>query len=231
MSIAPKNLATRLGEAMASMEYVQKSGHNGHHNYKFVTDSDVAAAARKTFARHGITLVHCGLIDGTADVSNKSFSGVFLYRLVNPDDPQDFYEIRAWGMANDSQDKGIAKAQTSAHKNMLLRTLNISTGDPADDADSHSGEVHTPPPPPVVTEMPSATSQAWEKDTQFVAIILGVCYGKPATKDAWDQHGDEVTRTAVQFGKENNIDKCQKASDIPAQLRWKFVAELKGISK
>jgi hypothetical protein len=133
--VDPKDQAAlfaKVAKVMGKLERLPRSGHNDHFNYDFVTDGDVSDAVRAALASENVaffaSMRH-------TQVDGKKITAYFTYTFA------DGKTGATWscdwvGEAIDSQDKGTAKAATSALKYFLLKTFVLSSGDPADDTDS-----------------------------------------------------------------------------------------------
>jgi hypothetical protein len=124
-------LFAKLASAMGKLERLPRSGHNSHFNYDFVTDSDVSDAVRAALASEGVAFF-ASLLRAHAD--GKKTVADFLYTFADSKTGAT-WSCNWTGEAIDSQDKGLAKAATSALKYFLLKTFVLSSGDPLDDSD------------------------------------------------------------------------------------------------
>ena len=126
-------LFTKMVRVMASMERVPKRGHNDHFHYDFVTEGDVLDAVRKALVAEGIALFVS--FNEMERRDSKITVGKLTLTFCDSETGQT-YEVQWIGEGQDTQDKGAAKAATSAVKYALLKTFLISTGDAADDPDT-----------------------------------------------------------------------------------------------
>jgi len=134
-------LFSKLARVMGNLSRLPKSGHNSHFNYDFVTDSDVSDAVRNALAVEGVAFfAHMRGVQR----DDKKVVAHFTYTFADGETGATW--ACDWtGEAIDTQDKGTAKAATSALKYFLLKTFILSTGDLSDDADSDGT---TPPAKP-----------------------------------------------------------------------------------
>ena len=155
-------LFAKLARAMGKLERLPKRGHNDHFNYDFVTVADVADAVRKALAEEGVAFF--ASMDGLAQDNHKTTAS-FLFTFADGQTGAT-WQCRWHGEAIDTQDKGIAKAATSATKYFLLKTLLLSTGDEEDTDDSG---------PTVIV---SRRAQLWGrlKSLEVEADQLGLAY-------------------------------------------------------
>jgi hypothetical protein len=159
----------RLNAVKAEVARVAKTGENAHFGYKFATESDIVDCIRPLCAKHGVALVYHGPQQGSiviTEVPTAKGGAKFLYQMwvdyevVNCDSPEDRFVVRGYGEAMDQDDKGHNKALTNAHKSVLIRLFDISTGDTADDPDLHGSEDRKPTPARAVTPTNAAKTQA-----------------------------------------------------------------------
>ena len=126
-------LFAKMVRVMDSMKRIPKRGHNSHFNYDFVTDGDVLDAVRAAMVEQGIALFVSFSEAERRD--GKITVGKFTLTFADSETGQT-HDVQWIGEGQDTQDKGAAKAATSAVKYALLKTFMISTGDAADDPDS-----------------------------------------------------------------------------------------------
>lgn len=126
---APRNLATKLYEIMAALDFIAKDKVNDFHRYRYASEQAIKEA------------VHAQLVDKRV-LFNLSFSEliknegnpnlvyvVFDYTFTNAEDPSDKVTGRFLGSGEDKGDKAVYKAITGAIKYILTTTFLIPTGD------------------------------------------------------------------------------------------------------
>jgi hypothetical protein len=146
------NLATKIARVMADIERVPKSGFNSHHNYAYSTEGDVSDVARKAMSVHNLALVSSIASYETVKGKTKSGSDSYLtnvrvdFKLIDGDSGES-HEFSYVGAGQDTGEKGIFKAYTSAKKYALLMTFLIPTGDDpeANTADQDSAQYDRQP--------------------------------------------------------------------------------------
>ena len=151
-------LAGRLCAILADCEAIEKKGFNSFHNYKFLREADVADVIRKLMAKHGVMcLPSTEEIAEREHVSNAGKKSYFIrvkvrYTFLNADNPEEKYEVTAYGDGIDGEDKGLYKALTGCHKYMLLRTFCLGADeDPENDQAGHQQAQPVRQAPPVQT--------------------------------------------------------------------------------
>lgn len=130
-------LYTKMACVMGKLSRLPKNGLNQHFNYKYVTDADVVDAVRTAMSVEGLALFVS--MDGVHQEGKHTIAN---FTLTFADGESGATKSIHWvGEANDTQDKGVAKAATSAIKYALLKTFLISTGDePDSDGDGPTKE-------------------------------------------------------------------------------------------
>jgi len=133
-------LYTKMSRVMGMLERIPKNGFNQHFKYAFVTDADVVDTVRTAMASEGLAF-----FASMDSIHQEGKRTVVNIKLTFADgESGDTMSVNWIGEANDSQDKGVAKAATSAVKYALLKTFLISTGDdPDSDNDGPSEEDRT----------------------------------------------------------------------------------------
>ena len=132
VSAAEASLFAKLAKVMGRLKKLPKSGYNDHFKYNFVTESDVSDAVRAALAAENVAFF--------ASMQAVRFEGkktIVDMQYTFADGETGAVWICTWtGEAIDTQDKGIAKAATSALKYFLMKTFVLSSGDPGDDSDN-----------------------------------------------------------------------------------------------
>jgi hypothetical protein len=145
-------IATALHEVMSKVSYIQKTGKNAFHGYKYAGEADLLDKLRPAMLEAGLLL-----IPSISDVSPIDEHGVTTvrmeYMLMHKDGDVWPHKIGAAGQGGDRNkngvgDKGLYKAITGANKYLLFKLFQIETGD-----DPEAVEMH----PPVKRQNPHVT--------------------------------------------------------------------------
>lgn len=138
----PKTLVTKLAEIMASVHRIAKHGHNDHFNYDFVTESDITAALRSEMAARHLMLVPDVQSMSWREVLTRAGSNAICCLMVRftvmDGDSGESFSFVVPGEGQDSGDKCIPKAMTSAVKYALLKLFLIPTGDDPERTDKRA---------------------------------------------------------------------------------------------
>lgn len=126
-------IAQALHKVMQSVGYVQKTGKNSFHGYKYAGEADLLEKLRPAMLEAGLLL-----IPSISDVSEIDAHGITTvrmeYTLVHKDGDVWPEKIGAAGSGGDKNkngvgDKGLYKAITGANKYLLFKLFQIETGD------------------------------------------------------------------------------------------------------
>jgi hypothetical protein len=124
-----------LHQVMKSCGYVQKTGKNTFHGYKYAGEADLLQTLRPAMVEAGLLLM-----PSVRDVSPPDQHGnvtvVVEYTLAHESGEVWHEKITAVGCGNDLSpksgrigDKGVYKALTGANKYLLFKLFQIETGD------------------------------------------------------------------------------------------------------
>lgn len=151
MTDCPK-IAKALHEIMEKVSYVQKTGTNDFHKYKYAGEADLLAVLRPAMVEAGLMLLPS--VQSLSPVDEHGNVSVMIdYTLVHKDGEVWPEKITAAGMGNDRAkngtvgDKGVYKAITGANKYVLFKLFQIETGNDPEQASDHdeAGDYSEPP--------------------------------------------------------------------------------------
>lgn len=175
-----KAILKALNDVMAKVAYVQKTGKNNFHGYKYASEADVLEKLRPALIEAGLILIPS--IKNISDIDTNGNTNITVeYTLAHKDGEIWPEKIVAVGCGNDRNkqglvgDKGIYKALTGANKYLLFKLFQIETGD-----DPENDEVVAPPakeqPKPQLPEV-DKNAAAVEELNDYIAgaskILLG----------------------------------------------------------
>lgn len=129
-----KNLAVKMVKIMGDVSYIQKSGYNSFHKYRYATDADVALAFSESLKKNKVCMFS-SVVERTSQVyQTRGNKNAFLVTVkldltfVDADSGESF-TVSCYGDGSDADDKAIYKAITGAQKYALLKTFLVATGD------------------------------------------------------------------------------------------------------
>ena len=130
-----KNIFQRINEVRKLVSYAKKD--KQVESYKAVTHDQITAMTRQHFVDQGIVIVpelvsHQAVLTGTQTGRGTPFirwEGVYRFHIVNADDPADKFTAEISAHAIDQGDKAPGKALSYAKKALILKLLEIESGD------------------------------------------------------------------------------------------------------
>jgi hypothetical protein len=128
------NLVSKLAEVMKQVKYIQKTGYNSFHKYKYATESDVTEAVREQLAKLNVIMIpsvkSCVNRPHTTSRGNVEYIVTVEIEFTFYDgDSGDKIVLTSFGEGQDAGDKGVYKAITGAQKYALMKAFMIPTGD------------------------------------------------------------------------------------------------------
>jgi hypothetical protein len=128
------NLISKLAEVMKQVKYIQKTGYNSFHKYKYATESDVTEAVREQLAKLNVIMIpsvkSCTNRPHTTSKGNTEYIVTVEVDFTFYDgDSSETIVLTSFGEGQDSGDKGVYKAITGAVKYALMKAFMIPTGD------------------------------------------------------------------------------------------------------
>jgi hypothetical protein len=157
------NIYQRINEVRKNIEYLQKL--KSVESYKAVTHDQVTAATRTLLVQHGVVIVpelvsQSVQLTGTQTSRGTPFirwEGSYRFHVVNVDEPSDKFSAEIAAHAIDQGDKAPGKALSYAKKALILKLLEIETGE-----DDEGREEQFKP----KGESKSVASETWDKMTR-----------------------------------------------------------------
>lgn len=122
-----------MNAVMQEAGYVQKTGNNDFHGYRYATEADVLDRLRPAMVKHGLILIPSVQQVSSIDQHGNTTVSVH-YTLAHVSGAVWPQPIAAAGCGGDRSksgvgDKGLYKALTGANKYMLFKLFQIETGD------------------------------------------------------------------------------------------------------
>jgi hypothetical protein len=127
-------LITKLVEVMKQVKYIQKTGYNSFHKYKYATEADVNERIREELAKLNVLMIpsvkSCtNRIHTTSKGNLENIITVEMEFTFYDGDSDEKLSLTSYGEGQDSGDKGVYKAITGAQKYALMKAFMIPTGD------------------------------------------------------------------------------------------------------
>lgn len=143
-------IAAAVHQVMTKVGYVQKTGKNDFHGYRYAGEADLLDKLRPAMIEAGLLLLPSAEVTRTDEHGNTYVS--LEYTLAHKDGDIWPHPIKAVGCGNDMAkngkvgDKGVYKAITGANKYLLFKLFQIETGDdPENEAADHAPVQDTAP--------------------------------------------------------------------------------------
>lgn len=133
-NLSPEAIILRaMNAVMQEAGYVQKTGNNDFHGYRYATEADVLERLRPSMVKHGLILIPSVQQVSSIDQHGNTTVSVH-YTLAHISGAVWPHPIVAAGCGGDRGksgvgDKGLYKALTGANKYMLFKLFQIETGD------------------------------------------------------------------------------------------------------
>ena len=230
-----QKLAAKFIQVMQECSHITKTGVNSFHKYKYATSSDVMQKVNAALTKYGIaSFVTPNLISlqdvTTAKGNTEHLATVEVVVTLVDKDSGESASLKGLGNGQDSGDKAVAKALTSAMKYAYMMSLAISTGDDpeadqrtdehtyvADENEEVNQQAPTPPmqpqsprQTPPVQQQPQPSQPQQRQRTQNVRNNNLTCY------DCGAKISQKVAEfSANKYGRYLCFD-CQKAEQSVA---------------
>lgn len=129
------NIYEKINAIMESVESLQKDGRvaYGTTKYNYLSEAKTTAEMRKQLVAHKLVLLP---IEVTETKDGQVTHGIYTYKLVNAENPEEFIILQAGGQGHDSADKGSGKASSYAYKYLMWRAFAIPSNDDPDQVSS-----------------------------------------------------------------------------------------------
>lgn len=168
-------IAAALHAVMQDVPYVQRTGVNAFHRYRYASEADLLEKLRPALIRHGLIL-----IPSTREVLPPDEHGnvniLVDYILLHKDGDIWPEKIKAPGCGNDRTkdgrigDKGLYKALTGANKYLLFKLFQIETGDDPERDDAEAPKLQQKPTQESASLPPAPTTGPIAKPSKDVYI-------------------------------------------------------------
>lgn len=129
------NIYEKINAIMESVESLQKDGKVDFKNtkYNYLSEAKTTAEMRKQLVKYKLVLLP---IKAEETKDGQTTKGMYTYRLLNAENPEEYIDLMAGGQGYDSADKGSGKASSYAYKYLMWRTFAIPSNDDPDQVSS-----------------------------------------------------------------------------------------------
>ena len=187
-----KAIAKKLVLVMADCAYVQKSGTNDFHRYRYATAADVLEKVNTSLVKHGVAVTaQAELIDlrevTTAKGNVERLATVRTTLTLIDADSGESMVCSGIGSGQDPSDKASMKACTASLKYAWLMTLTIATGDDPEADASVDQRMAGDAAKPKLPEPPMACSECGASITAGVQKVSTMRYKRPLCMGCQDK--------------------------------------------
>lgn len=139
--MSDKQLVKKLAEVMTEVKYIQKTGYNSFHKYKYATEADVNEKVREELSKRNVIMIpntksHSVRTHTTSKGSTEYIVTVEIEFTFYDGDTGESISFTVFGEGQDAGDKATYKGITGAQKYALMKAFMIPTGD---DPEADSG--------------------------------------------------------------------------------------------
>ena len=184
------NIYQKINEVRKLVDYVQKDKRVGEGGYLAVTHDAVTALTRSHFIAQAVVIVPSlvssqTVLTGTATAKGIPFiryEAKYRFEVVNADEPQDRFQIEIESHAMDQGDKAPGKALSYAKKYVVLKLLEIESGEEEEEREAQKpAEKITPS-----AGIKDALSKDEQKKVETIASTVIDFLTAERAGDAWD---------------------------------------------
>lgn len=187
-----KQIAAKLVKVMADCSYIQKSGTNDFHRYKYATAADVLEKVNASLVKHGVAVTaQAELIDlrevPTAKGNIERLATVRTTLTLVDSDSGESMVCSGVGSGQDPGDKASMKACTASLKYAWMTTLTMATGDDPEADSSVDQRMAADVPKSKLPEPPLACSECGASITAGVQKVSVMRFKRPLCMGCQDK--------------------------------------------
>lgn len=125
------NLYEKLNIIMGDVKSLKKDGKVEFNTtkYKYLSEAKTTAEMREQLIKHKLVILPIGVEEKK---EGQITHGLYTYKLVNTENPEEYIILQSGGQGHDSADKGSGKASSYAYKYLMWRTFAIPSNDDPD---------------------------------------------------------------------------------------------------
>lgn len=129
------NIYEKINAIMDSVENLKKDGKVdfGNTKYKFLSEAKTTAEMRKQLIKYKLVIFPIGVEEKK---EGQITHGIYTYKLINAENPEEYMMLQSSGQGHDSTDKGSGKASSYAYKYLMWRMFAIPSNDDPDQISS-----------------------------------------------------------------------------------------------
>lgn len=176
--MSSKNIYQKLANVMKRVKYVQKTGYNTFHKYKYAKEADYIESIRPALLEEDLIVTSS---TESVTVTGELTSVLVRFTIVNVSNPAESISVVCPGQGADKGDKGVYKALTGAKKYFIGMTFLIETGDDAE-ADESTDARASKSAAPKAEDKSASVAAADLTKTVTAAPAAAAAEAKPALK-------------------------------------------------
>jgi hypothetical protein len=129
------NIYEKINKIMGEVKSLQKDGKIafGSTKYNYLSEAKTTEVFREKLIENKLVLLP---VHAQETKDGQVTHGVYTYKLVNVENPEEQIDLMAGGQGHDSADKGSGKASSYAYKYLLWRTFAVPSNDDPDQISS-----------------------------------------------------------------------------------------------
>lgn len=187
-----KQIAKKLVQVMADCAYIQKSGTNDFHRYRYATAADVLEKVNSSLVKHGVAVTaQAELIDlrevTTAKGNVERLATVRTTLTLIDADSGESLVCSGIGSGQDPGDKASMKACTASLKYAWMMTLAMATGDDPEADSTVDQRMAGESAKPKLPDPPLACSECGTTITAGVNKVSTMRYKRPLCMNCQDK--------------------------------------------
>jgi len=221
-----KNIISALNAVMNKVSYIQKTGKNSFHGYKYASEADLLDKLRPAMIEAGLVLIP-SLKNYTVTDDHGNTTVMVEYTLAHTSGEIWPEKIVAVGCGNDRAkngaigDKGIYKALTGANKYLLFKLFQIETGDDPERDDQPAPIVPTKQELPAKLPEPDLSDVTVEEVEAYMKLALFAINDYGSNLDELKSWWREESENRKKYG---IVDGTQEYNQLQNALKAKAAA-------
>ena len=196
-----KQIAKKLVQVMADCAYVQKSGTNDFHRYKYATAADVLGKVNASLVKHGVAVTaQAELIDlrevTTAKGNVERLATVRTTLTLVDSESGESVSCSGIGSGQDPGDKAAMKACTASLKYAWIMTLAMESGDDPEADSTVDQRMAVEPAKTKLPEPPPSCSDCGATITPGIQRVSTTIYKRPLCMACQEKQGKGSRKSA-----------------------------------
>lgn len=173
------NIYEKINAIMEDVKSLKKDGKAefGSTKYRYLSEAKTTAMLREQLIKHKLIILPIAVEEKRED---KITVGLYTYKLVNAENPEEYIILQSGGQGHDSADKGSGKASSYAYKYLMWRTFAIPSNDDPDQIASDEIEANEKP------DAKKSTDDIPDERTDAILAEAEATMNNPVTSEQLD---------------------------------------------